>query len=111
MKDYKHSCVIDAEGCYITLVLVLFEPADTGEITEEIQGYTLKSGEYIIDTAPPSGFIKPQWQDSTWKEAATAAEIAAWEKAHPAPPVPPPTENERLRADVDFLAAMGGVAL
>lgn len=29
----------------------------------------------------------------------------------PQPPVPEPTETERLRADVDFLAAMGGVAL
>lgn len=29
----------------------------------------------------------------------------------PEPPAPEPTETERLRADVDFLAAMGGVAL
>ena len=29
----------------------------------------------------------------------------------PEPPAPEPTEAERLRADVDFLAAMGGVAL
>ena len=29
----------------------------------------------------------------------------------PRPPAPEPTETERLRADVDFLAAMGGVAL
>lgn len=28
----------------------------------------------------------------------------------PMPP-PPPTESEQLRADVDFLAAMAGVAL
>lgn len=29
----------------------------------------------------------------------------------PQPSMPEPTETERLRADVDFLAAMGGVAL
>lgn len=29
----------------------------------------------------------------------------------PEPPAPEPTEAERLRADVDFLAAMEGVAL
>lgn len=77
MKNYKHSCVIDAAGFYITLVLVIFEPAGTGETTEEIQGYTLKSGEYIIDTAPPSGFIKPKWNGSAWEETATSEEIAA----------------------------------
>ena len=32
-------------------------------------------------------------------------------KDRPAPPEPEPTQVERLRADVDFLAVMGGVAL
>lgn len=35
--------------------------------------------------------------------------LTATEK--PAQPEPEPSETERLRADVDFLAAMGGVAL
>lgn len=38
----------------------------------------------------------------------TEAEIAAERAAIPAPP---PSEMERLRADIDFLAAMGGLAL
>lgn len=38
----------------------------------------------------------------------TAEEIAADRAAIPAPP---PSEMERLRADIDFLAAMGGLAL
>ena len=38
----------------------------------------------------------------------TAEEISADRAAIP---VPPPTEQERLRADVDFLAAMQGVSL
>lgn len=38
----------------------------------------------------------------------TEAEIEADRAAIPAPP---PSELERLRADIDFLAAMGGVAL
>ncbi|MEA4954358.1 MAG: hypothetical protein VB096_02420 [Pseudoflavonifractor sp.] len=29
----------------------------------------------------------------------------------PAAPTPAPTETEQLRADVDYIAAMGGVAL
>ncbi len=32
-------------------------------------------------------------------------------KDRPAPPEPEPTQEERLRADVDFLAAMAGVEL
>jgi len=38
----------------------------------------------------------------------TAEEIAADRAAIPAPP---PSEMERLRADIDFLAAMGGMTL
>lgn len=109
--NYKHCCVVGAKGFYREFALVLPETQQGGTVEDKVQGYELLPGETLIDALPPVGLVKPKWQDSTWKEAATAAEIAAWEKAHPAPPVPPPTENERLRADVDFLAAMGGVAL
>ena len=65
-----------------------------------------------------------------WIAVPEALESAAWESGgycaltvedgaltaltpteRPKPPAPEPTEAERLRADVDFLAAMGGVAL
>jgi len=35
----------------------------------------------------------------------------AWKDGLPPEPEPEPTEAERLRADVDFLAAMTGVEL
>ena len=120
--DYKHSCVIDAQGLYKTLVLVLMVNTETG-IDEKPQYYTLKSGERLVDATPPimrpyagaDGFVSPKWggYDTSWTEAATEEEITAWEAEHPAPvlPEPPPTEQEQMRADIDFLAAMTGVSL
>ena len=32
--DYKHCCVIDAQNRYKTLVLVVNEPDETGELQE-----------------------------------------------------------------------------
>ena len=65
--DYKHCCVIDAQNRYKTLVLVVNEPDETGELQEKVQCYTLSEGERLIDAAPPvmrpyagaDGFIKP----------------------------------------------------
>ena len=65
--DYKHYCVIDSQGYYVTLVLV---------VDGVVQNYTLKEGERLIDAAPPDGYIKPIWNGSTWAESATAEEIA-----------------------------------
>lgn len=89
--DYKYGCVIDANRVYKTLVKVLL--GDEGE--QEIESYTLKDGERVIDTYRPNprpykgaaGYIKPQWDadTSTWIEAATEEEIAAWEAGHPDP--------------------------
>ena len=89
--DYKYGCVIDANRVYKTLVKVLL--GDDGE--QEIESYTLKDGERVIDTYRPNprpykgaaGYIKPQWDADTsaWVEAATEEEIAAWEAGHPNP--------------------------
>ena len=89
--DYKYGCVIDANRVYKTLVKVLL--GDDGE--QEIESYTLKDGERVIDTYRPNpcpykgaaGYIKPQWDvdTSAWIEAATEEEIAAWEAEHPDP--------------------------
>lgn len=102
--DYKHCCVIDAQNRYKTLVLVVNESDETGEIQERVQYYTLLEGERLIDTAPPvmrphagaDGFIKPAWEGSEWIESATSEEIEAWEAEHPAPPPGPPSESERI---------------
>ena len=105
---YRHCSVIDADDRYITYVLVL---------NDKVQHYTLSEGERLIDANPPvwkqqirdAGFIVPKWDGEEWTEGATSQEISAWEAEHPAMPEPEPTEQEQLRADVDFLLAMGGV--
>ncbi len=91
--DYKHCCVIDAEGNYVTVVLA---------VDDVPQNYTMAEGEQLIDATPPvprphaggNGYIKPRWRDGTWSESSTVEEIAAWEAAHPAPEPAPPTAEE-----------------
>lgn len=112
MKTEKHCSVIDAEGKHVTYVLVKIrdKPLEDGttEQVEEIQNYTLKDGEQLVDASPPvmrqhagsTGFIAPIWDGSDWQETATADEIAAWEKEHPAPEVKPtPKSNAELEAE------------
>lgn len=89
--------VIDAEGRHVTYVLVKIrdKPLEDGgtEPVEEVQNYTLKDGEQLVDAQPPvmrqhagsTGFVSPIWDGSQWAETATADEIAAWEQEHPAP--------------------------
>ena len=121
MNDYKHFCVIDAEGNYKTFVLVLLEPGEDEMPQEKIQYYELLEGKSLVDTAPPStrpytgamGLVRPRWDDETgaWVEGATNEEIVAWEAEHPAPEATVPTPDEQMRADIDYLAALGGVVL
>lgn len=93
MVNYKHYCVIDSRKRFVTLVLV----HDING-AQEIQGYTLKLGEALVDTNFPTmrpcagaeGFINPTWDGFAWVESATADEISAWEKLHPAEDVPEP---------------------
>ena len=112
MKTEKHCSVIDAEGKHVPYVLVKIrdKPLEDGttEQVEEIQNYTLKDGEQLVDASPPvmrqhagsTGFIAPIWDGSNWQETATADEIAAWEKEHPAPEVKPtPKSNAELEAE------------
>lgn len=111
--NYKHSCVIDADFIYKTLVLVLLIQADRGQ-EWKVQNYTLSDGERLIDADPPTmrpyagaaGFIRPKWDTDTagWVEAATAEEIAAWEAEHPAPETPEPAPTvEELQAKITAL--------
>ena len=124
MNKEKHCSVIDAEGRHVTYVLVKIrdKPLEDGgtEQVEEVQNYTLKDGEQLVDAQPPvmrqhagsTGFISPVWGGSDWQEAAAADEIAAWEKEHPAPGVKPSpksnaeheAENATLRQQVSALA-------
>ena len=116
---YKHYCIIDAQNRYKTLVLVINEPDETGEIQERVQYYTLWEGERLIDAAPPAirpyagadGFIKPVWKGSKWMESAANEEIAAWEAEHPAPPSPTPSREDRGLADIALKLAQQEAAI
>ena len=89
MNNEKHCSVIDAEGKHVTYVLVkiLDKPLEDGttEQMEEIQNYTLKDGEQLVDASPPlmrqhagsTGFISPIWGGSDWQETAAADETPA----------------------------------
>ena len=103
--NYKHCCVIDASGNYKTFVLVKTEPDPmTGQNREAVQHYILAEGESLIDTTPPTlrpyagaaGLVCPRWDGEAWTEAATQAEIAAWEADHPDPNA---KTMEEMRAD------------
>ena len=118
MNKEKHCSVIDAEGRHVTYVLVKIrdKPLEDGgtEQIEEVQNYTLKDGEQLVDASPPvmrqhagsTGFISPIWDGSQWAETAAADEIAAWEQEHPAPEaVPSPMSNAELEAENKLLKA------
>lgn len=118
MNNEKHCSVIDAEGKHVTYVLVKIrdKPLDDGttEQVEEIQNYTLKDGEQLVDAQPPvmrahagsTGFLSPVWDGSRWAETATADEIKSWEKEHPAPEVvPTPKSNAELEQENKLLKA------
>lgn len=118
MNDEKHCSVVDAEGRHVTYVLVKIrdKPLEDGgtEQIEEVQNYTLKDGEQLIDAKPPImrqhagsvGYIAPVWGGSDWQETAAADEIAAWEQAHPAPEIKPaPMSNAELEAENKLLKA------
>lgn len=119
--DFKHSCVVDAEGYYKDLVLVahqvVWRPPEAvpgGELEPPVmavpvlewvvQDHSLAEGDRLIDTTFPTrkpytgadGFIRPRWNDGeeTWVEGATAEETIAWELEHHAPEPPGPTPQE-----------------
>ena len=124
MNNEKHCSVIDAEGKHVTYVLVKIrdKPLEDGgtEQIEEVQNYTLKVGEQLVNAQPPVmrthagsvGYIAPVGGGSDWQETATADEIAAWEKEHPAPEIKPApktnaeleSENAKLKQQVSALA-------
>lgn len=92
MLDNSYRCVIDADGYYVTLVLLIEQP----DGSTALYAYTLGSGETLIDASPPSNLIKPRWTGSEWTEGATEEEIVAWEQEHPTPPSPDPTPEQRI---------------
>lgn len=138
--ESKICYVVDAQGGCVTNVRLDFVPVylppplledgtpDYPKMETRMEWvpyyYKLKEGERIVETSvgPPqmrwedgaiTGILRERWDDeaAAWAEAATAEEIAAWGTEHPKPPPRPPTAEEQLRADVDFLSALQGVTL
>lgn len=116
--NYKHCCVVGADGAYKTFVLVLLEQGEDDETVEHVQHYKLAEGERLIDAHPPAmrpyagaaGFIKPRWDSIAWVEGATDEEIAAWEAEHPAPeepedPTPPSGDLEQRVTTLEATSA------
>ena len=111
---YHYACVIK-DGKYHEFVIV--NEFDDG--SEEVYSYILQDGETLIKAQPPvkkvhaetDGFIVPAWNGTEWVEGATAEEIAQFEAENPAPEPPEPTEQEQMRADIEYLAIMTGVEL
>ena len=99
-------CVVDTDGFYRIFVTVQTGRGADGEPSETVLGYKLQEGEQLIDALPPgskahagaAGFVSPRWDagTSSWTEAATGEEIAAWEVEHPDPNA---KTLEELRAD------------
>ncbi|MBM6888656.1 hypothetical protein H6B69_23200, partial [Pseudoflavonifractor phocaeensis] len=49
---YKHSCVVDTNAIYKTLVLVLLVENEDHQQEEQIQHYEMLEGEMLVDTVP-----------------------------------------------------------
>ena len=102
--NYKHCCVIDRQGYYVTNVLVHLEQNDQGALVDRIDTYILGTGESIIETSVPSGMLAPRWNGSIWVETATPEQIEA---AKPEPPPPaPPSDLELLATEFSTMMAM-----
>lgn len=105
---YEYCCVLDSEGYYKDLVLILLEQQEDGTVEPKIQYYSLLPGETLINADVPTtrtsadtdGCIKPRWHNKKWVEGATPEEITEWEREHPAPPPPEPSPVDVLGAQV-----------
>ena len=98
-----HGCILRCEGGYTTpadLTDWTYIDEGTGDRYNLCQGNYFPGGLYTMDGIP-----RYRW-DGTQAVERTKDELAADRAARPAPE---PTEQEQLRADVDFLLAMGGV--
>ena len=115
-RDGAYHIVDDNDGGDITYTFTA-----SGNVSAEIQHYTLQDGEQLVDTTPPTmrpytgaeGLVMPRWDAaaSAWVEGATEEEIADWETEHPAPELPEraPTPEERLTALEGAMLSMMGV--
>ena len=104
--------VIDENDRYVTVVQMM-DPQ--GNELKTPYKFELTDGQRVIDAKAPTirqyagkpGFVDPLWDadTTTWIENATAEEIAAWEKEHPAP-----ASLQATPTDTQVLNALLGVS-
>lgn len=112
MMSYKNACVIDKDQCYRDFVLVKIE-----QDRETVMYYDLQAGESLVCAEPPvlrphagaAGFIRPRWDGEKWTEAASTAELAAWEAENPDPDAK--TLEELKATKLAALSAACGAAI
>lgn len=100
MPNNPHRCVIDRDGYYVTFVLLVEQ--DDGSTAP--YSYSLKSGESLIETSPPSNMITPRWINGGWREMATPEQIEA-AKPEPLPPAPP-SDLELFAVEISTMMAV-----
>lgn len=76
-------------------------------LTDEQSDTLVQHNGFVAITREPD----PEMEGSTVTVVPNTEAWEAWKSSLPPQPEPEPTEAERLRADVDFLAAMAGVEL
>lgn len=91
MLDNPHRCVIDQDGYYITLVLLIEQP----DGSTAPYAYMLCPGDTLIETPPPANMLKPRWVDAAWEETASPKEIEDWKASKPVPLPAMPTKTEQ----------------
>jgi|GEM_PF-3702662 len=73
----KHLCRIDEAGFPVDVVNVKYS-LDAYDVKtlldEDEQEYALKDGESLVETFPPTDFIKPRWAGECWVDAPTLDE-------------------------------------
>lgn len=99
----EHGCILRCDGGYTTptdLAGWIEIDEGTGDRYNLCQGNYFDGGLYTMDGIP-----RYKWDSS----AVVLRSDEELEADRAARPEPEPTEQEQLRADVDFLLAMGGV--
>lgn len=76
-------------------------------LTDEQADMLVRHNGFVSITSEPD----PEMEGSTVTVVPNTEAWEAWKSSLPPQPEPEPTEAERLRAGVDFLAAMTGVEL
>lgn len=107
-------CVIDENNNYVEYVHVIGE--DNSKPI--IEYYELKDNESLLDAPPPQirthnlsgGFLKPQWNGKEWIETESKENIDKFDQENQLVEEQP-SQQEQLRADVDYLSVMLGVDL